>query len=532
MTMPLEQHPPEAVKPLLTVGGEIAFLDVREFGQYGKGHPFFAVNLPYSRLEIEAPSRLPRKGTRIVLLDGGDGVAEMAAERFHALGYGRISAVAGGAPAWAAAGYTLFEGVNLLSKAFGEVIEGDIAAPSLTPHELKARLDKGENMVVLDGRPAGEFNKMNIPGALSCPNAELGYRLGMIAPDPKTTVIVNCAGRTRSIIGAQSLKYLRVPNPVHALENGTMGWSLAGLDLAHGSEPGPLPDVNPGAAAESRVRGDALMARYTIPKVDGARLAEWGRDETRTLYLFDVRTEEEFLAGHLKGMTHAPGGQLVQATDHWIAVRGARIVLGDDTGLRSAITALWLRAMGHDAYVLDVDAAAAGSDPAPAPVPDPGPDVPVVHPGELTRAQSGGGALLDLRSSRKFLASRIEGARWAIRPHLGRMGLEAGTDAVLCTDEPGVAALAAMDLRNLGLARISRLAGGPQEWRSAGIDVNSDPGALTEEERIDQLFFVHGRHDGDLEAARQYLEWETALLARLDAQEKSILNPPETMTDA
>ena len=108
---------PEAVKPLLTDGGEIAFLDVREVGQYGEGHPFFAVNTPYSRLEIEAGARLPCKGTRIVLLDSGDGVSEMAARRFHALGYGRLSAVAGGAPAWTAAGYTLFEGVNLPSKA-------------------------------------------------------------------------------------------------------------------------------------------------------------------------------------------------------------------------------------------------------------------------------------------------------------------------------------------------------------------------------------------------------------------------------
>ena len=523
MTAALDRQPPEAVKPLLTDGAEIAFLDVREFGQYGEGHPFFAVNLPYSRLEIEAPPRLPRKGTRILLLDGGDGLAERAAGRFHALGYGCVSTVAGGAPAWAAAGYTLFEGVNLPSKAFGEVLEGDLSIPSLTPHELKARLDRGENMVVLDGRPAEEFKKMNIPGARSCPNAELGHRLGALAPDPETTVIVNCAGRTRSIIGAQSLRFLGVPNSVHALENGTMGWSLAGYDLAHGSEPLPLPEIGPESAASSRQRGQALIARYAIPKVDGAQLADWRRDETRTLYLFDVRTEEEFLTGHVAGMAHAPGGQLVQATDHWIAVRGARIVLGDDTGLRAAITALWLRAMGHDAYVLDVDAAAAGSCPEPEPVSG----LPVVEPEELTQALSGGGALLDLRSSRKFLAARIEVACWTIRPRLAQLGLEAGTDVVLAADEAGVADLAAMDLKDLGMARISRLGGGPEAWRGAGLDLMSDPGALTEEERIDQLFFVHGRHDGDLEAARRYLEWETALLARLDAQEKSILNPPK-----
>ena len=394
----------------------------------------------------------------------------------------------------------------------------------LTPEELKARLGNAENLVVLDGRPADEFKKMNIPGARSCPNAELGHRLDALAPDPETTVIVNCAGRTRSIIGAQSLRYLGFPNPVHALENGTMGWSLAGFDLAHGSEPQPLPEIGPVSAAESRQRGRALMARYAIPKVDGAALADWRRDEARALYLLDVRTEEEFLAGRLAGMAHAPGGQLVQATDHWIAVRGARIVLGDDTGLRAAITALWLRAMGHDAYVLDVGAATADLESGPVPGPESG--LPVLEPGELARALSGGGVLLDLRPSRTFLATRVEGARWAIRPRLGRLGLDAGMEAVLVAEEPALADLAAMDLKDMGMGRISRLGGGAEEWRGAGLDLLSDPGALTEEERIDQLFFVHGRHDGDLEAARRYLEWETALLSRLDAQEKSILSPP------
>ena len=236
MTMPLERQRPEAVKPLLTDGGEIAFLDVREVGQYGEGHPFFAVNIPYSRLEIEARARLPCKGVRIVLLDGGDGVAEMAARRFQALGYGRLSAVAGGAAAWAAAGYTLFEGVNLPSKAFGETIEHDLGTPSLTPEDLKARLDKGENMVVLDGRPPDEFNKMNIPGARSCPNAELGHRLPVMAPDPETTVIVNCAGRTRSIVGAQSLTFL-------GLE----------LDLGHGISSAGCPEHCPAGSASLKL---------------------------------------------------------------------------------------------------------------------------------------------------------------------------------------------------------------------------------------------------------------------------------------
>ena len=81
-----------------------------------------------------------------------------------------------------------------------------------------------------------EFNRMSIPGGINCPGAELTHRIAALAPDPATTVVVNCAGRTRSILGAQSLRHAGVPNPVVALRNGTMGWHLAGFELEHGQD--------------------------------------------------------------------------------------------------------------------------------------------------------------------------------------------------------------------------------------------------------------------------------------------------------
>jgi rhodanese-related sulfurtransferase len=86
-------------------------------------------------------------------------------------------------------------------------------------------------MVVLDARRFDEFNTMCIPGGTSVPGAELVLRVRELAPDPRTQVIVNCAGRTRSIIGTQSLVNAGIPNPVAALRNGTIGWTLAGLGL-------------------------------------------------------------------------------------------------------------------------------------------------------------------------------------------------------------------------------------------------------------------------------------------------------------
>src|SRR5208282_2290015 len=95
-------------------------------------------------------------------------------------------------------------------------------------------IDSGRNMIVLDSRTQEEFTRMSIPSGIPMPGAELAYRIGDLAPDPETLVVVNCAGRTRSIMGAESLRRAGIPNKVVALRNGTMGWELAGLRCERG----------------------------------------------------------------------------------------------------------------------------------------------------------------------------------------------------------------------------------------------------------------------------------------------------------
>lgn len=513
---------PREIKPRLTSGEEIAFLDVREYGQYGEGHPFFAVNLPYSRLELVAEARLPRKTAPVVLMDDGDGVAERAARRLSDLGYTDVSLCAGGAPGWEAAGFTLFKGVNLPSKAFGEVVEEVCHTPRLTAQEFEARRAGGERLVLLDGRTPAEFRKMTIPGSVSCPNAELGHRLPALVSDDETPIVVNCAGRTRSIIGAQSLRNLGLKNPVYALENGTQGWELAGFELERGATRSYPQEIAPEAQARSREAAGRLRAEHAVPVVDRATLEAWRADGSRTLYVLDVRTEEEYAAGHLADARHAPGGQLVQATDQWVAVRGARIVLTDDTGLRAASTALWLRAMGHDASVLDVDLGAepglTTEAPAEAAVPA---TLPAVEPGGLASLMGGGAALVDLSPGMAYRDGHIAAARWGIRPRLGALGLAPDRDIVLAAPAD-VAELAAKDLREQGCERLHRLTGSPDDWRAAGLDMAATPETPADGDCIDYLFFVHDRHDGNLDAARGYLDWETGLIAQMDAQESGV----------
>jgi rhodanese-related sulfurtransferase len=512
------------LKPTLTDGEEIAFIDVREQGQYGEGHAFFAVNLPYSGLELDAPALLPRRAVRCVLIDDGDGVAAKAARRLEALGYSQVTVLEGGAPAWKAAGFALFKGVNVPSKAFGELVEHEMGTPSISAEELRSALERDEPLAILDGRSAPEFRKMTIPGARSCPNAELGYRLGRMVPDAHTRIVVNCAGRTRSIIGAQTLRTLGVANEVLALRNGTQGWQLAGLDLVHGAEPGDLPGLSAAERDATRATAERLVAGAQLPTTDEATLAEWRQRDDRTVYLLDVRTGEEYARTHVPGALHAPGGQLVQATDRWIGVRNARIVLSDDTLLRAATTAMWLLGMGHQVWVLRADASAVTPAPAPAPSTSAPAALATIDADAVPARVAAGTVLLDLSPSTAYRAAHIDGARWATRARLDRLGLR-GSESVLLAGPADSASLAALDLGELGVRRIEHVAGGPDDWRQAGLDLVSTPAIPGDAECIDYLFFVHDRHDGNLDAARRYLEWEVGLLEQMDAQERSVLEP-------
>src|SRR4051812_17886398 len=339
---------PAEVKAMLRDGGEMALLDVREEGVFSdEGHPFFANCLPLSRLELMIRDLVPRNLTRIIVYDGGDeGLADRAATRLALMGYASVAVMAGGTTAWKTAGFELFTGVNVPSKAFGELVEHRCGTPHIAAAELKRRLDAGEDILIVDSRPIGEFRNMSIPGAFDCPGAELVYRVPDRLASPDSLVVVNCAGRTRSIIGAQSLRNAGLKNPVVALENGTMGWELAGLELARGREDA-LPPPSPEGLEKTRALAGKVAERFGITRIDDATLTRFENEaEQRTLYVFDVRSPEEYETGHLAAARSAPGGQLVQATDAYMATRNARIVLVDDDGVRAVMTGSWLVQMG------------------------------------------------------------------------------------------------------------------------------------------------------------------------------------------
>ncbi|MEC3949590.1 rhodanese-like domain-containing protein [Sphingobium sp. HWE2-09] len=361
---------PQDIRRALLVGSEIAIIDVREEHEFAQGHPLFAAQIPLRRIDEEARWRIPRLATPIIVYDNGEGLARKAAIRLEALGYTNVRELDGGLSAWAAAGYELFEDVNSYSKAFGELVEHRRHTPSLAAEDVQALIDEKADIKILDARRYEEYHTMSIPTGTSVPGAELALRARAIAPDPDTTIIVNCAGRTRSIIGAQSLVNAGVPNRVYALRNGTIGWTLAGQELETG-QTRVAPEIDDLSAAEARPYARDVAYRAGVKRIGWDEMAQFQADTGRTLYLYDVRQPREYEGGHLPGFRNAQGGQLVQETDHNAPVRGARIVVTDDVGPRADMTASWLAQLGWDVSILDVDWSAVtlekGPDGAPTP---------------------------------------------------------------------------------------------------------------------------------------------------------------------
>ncbi len=517
----------------LIAGVELALLDVREQGVHYQGHPFFACSLPLSRLELMVHDLVPRQSVPLVLLDGGnEGLAERAAAKLAGLGYTDIAILEGGCAGWKAAGGELFSGVNVPSKAFGEFIEHHYDTPRVPPSEIEQLIASGRKLVILDSRPYDEYHRMNIPGGIDAPGAELVYRVHDLAPDPDTLVVVNCAGRTRSIIGCQSLRNAGIPNPVVALKDGTMGWELAGFECERGStHVAPAPSA--AGLAQAQAAAAKVARRFEVKCAQRDQVEAWQKDAARSLFLLDVRTREEFEALRIAASRHAPGGQLVQATDEYAGVRASRIVLIDPARVRSVMTASWLNQMGwEEVYVLEPEGAdgfagwstASGPRATPATLPAEAQNWQAIAPAALNALQSASAAsgnllILDFSTSLKFRARHVPGAWWAVRSRLQQARATCGAAAhvVLTAEDERLARLAAPEAQALWPdAKVQVLAGGTPAWLAAGFAAEATlVQSTTTHDDVWYKPYDH-EHETDYEKhARAYLEWEVALVEQI-----------------
>ena len=513
------------LKQEIISGRELAILDVREEGTYFERHLLWASNAPLSRIELLINDLVPRRSAPIVVYDSGKfgatTPARRAKKRLTDLGFSDVRVLSEGIAAWQAQGFELFSGLNVPSKAFGEFLLQNASPPEIKAPALQERIERNDQLAVFDSRPLDEFQNMSIPTAVDVPGAELVHRVFELAPDPNTDIVVNCAGRTRSIVGAQSLINAGVPHRVMLLKDGTMGWHLAGLQLDHGNTSvGRMPSAE--NHAKSLVAVLNVADRFQVSFIDRNTLHAWQIDPQRTLYLIDVRTEEEFLAGHLPHSRHVPGGQLVQTTDEHIAVRNARIVLVDEMKTRAILTASWLMQMGHkDVHVLDDNFADVELESGTSTSQILGyKETPTIEPGELHAVlQSGESAMvIDLSSSRRYMSWHIPKAAWCVRQRLAAMlAIQPPVGLLTLTSQDGVLAhLAAADLSTSNPRQLVRvLSGGNEAWRHAGFAV--DTGMELPLCEIDDVWDKPYDRERDQEKRMQeYLEWEVQLMDQVD----------------
>jgi len=513
----------QTLKSFIGDGEELAILDVREEGVFAQGHLLFAASAPLSRLELRIDRLVPRRHARVVVVDGDGGdLTQRAARRLFDLGWKNIATLRGGVAAWQQAGYELFTGVHVPSKAFGELVEHVEGTPHIDPLALKKRIDGGEDVLILDSRPFDEFQTMSIPGGIDCPGAELVYRAHDLIRSPKTLVVVNCAGRTRSIIGAQSLINAGLPNRVVALKNGTMGWHLAGLDLARGNaDHAPAP--SPAGLAKAREGAERIARRFGLLRISHRTLAQFEAESSqRTLYRFDVRSPEEYRASHPIGWRSAPGGQLVQSTDFYVGTLKSRLVLADSDGVRALLTASWLKQLGwEEVYVYQgfVDNLPQTSGPEPLDVPGGIPDTETIDVPSLERALAARRAVvIDLATSLDYRAGHIPDAWFAIRARfaesVGRLP-EIG-DLVLTSPDGVLAQLAAADLAAVTDRKVLVLAGGTTAWRAAGRPLSQGIESEHQLDAPEDVWYRPYDQSQGVEAAMQdYLRWELDLPSQI-----------------
>jgi rhodanese-related sulfurtransferase len=504
------------LRAMLADGRELALVDVREELNFSQHHLLLARSVPLSRFELKFAALVPRRATRVVLCDDGDGLVERAAAILLGNGYADVAVLDGGVAAWREAGFELFSGVNVPSKAFGEFVEHSCGTPSIAAEELEELLRTGADVVVLDSRPLDEYVRVSIPTAVNVPGAELVLRARELAPSPRTTVVVNCAGRTRSIIGAQSLINAGLPNRVLALRNGTMGWSLAGFPCDSGQNR-RAPGVSADNLQWARQAAMRVAESCGVKAVDRAAFERLRTEQDRTLYVFDVRDPVEYENGHVAGAVSAPGGQLVQATDQYVGTLGARIVLVDDAEVRALMTASWLHQMGwQDVFVL----AEAGTEVGRPATPvleaeiDNGAAIELAAFGKLFASRAA--TVVDLSLSRDYLKEHIPGAWFAIRTRLDRAlkKIPLCEVLVLSSEDGALAAMAVAEAQARVSVPVRFLAGGNAAWRAAGFELSAEP--LLADELVDQWRKPYERV-GDAKAAmREYLAWEIDLLARIE----------------
>jgi rhodanese-related sulfurtransferase len=499
-----------------------AVFDVRERGEFNDSQIAGATSLPRSQIEFRIAELVPDPKILIVVYDENEGRAPLAARTLAELGYENVSILEGGLPAWREHGFPTVSGVNVPSKAFGERVHHESAVPEITPEELRRLQEQSADLLIFDVRTPEEYDRFCIPGGNNIPGGDLILWAEALKKKPESTIVINCAGRTRSIIGTASLMRMGLRN-VRALKNGTMGWVLAGLELER--MPKRAGATAPSESCEqARELALQFAAEQKLGWIEARELIDSSGKTGGSTYIIDVRSESEFESGHIPGSLSVPGGQAVQRADDFVAVRNARIVFVSGQSARAVMAAYWYRQMGFrnvkvlrgglDAWRADGGSVAAG---------------PLKHeplgfeeargmarnlaPAAINAlGESLAATILHVGSSADFAAAHLPGSRWISRGwlelKLPSLVNDRTRPMMLSCADGRSSTLAARTLREMAYQEVFVLDGGIENWTRTGYStMDGLDSCLVEPNDV----VLSPSIKGDKEAMRRYLEWETKL---------------------
>lgn len=513
---------PAALSSLLTGSSQFALIDVREPGEYNSTHIPNSSLIPRPQLEFQMSTAVPVQNVRIAVCDDDERRANLAAATLERMGYTNVAVLAGGINRWTTQGYPTEWGSNVISKEFGEKTEVLHHVPEIEATELHERIARGDKLVILDTRTPEEYQRFCIPGGRNVPGGELALRITDITKDlaKDTTVIVNCAGRTRSIIGTRVLQRMGLGN-VYGLKNGTSGWLLAGYELETGADRLDLPVPSPAGLAAAEAYADRLAREDGVRSLDIPTLqAMLGRRDRDTAYCIDVRTLQEYEQGHIPGFRWFPGGQVVQRSDDVLVVKHCPVVFACDKKARATVVASWYRQFGfEEVYAVQGGTtawAAAGlalehgiAEPMPFGLAQAREHVQFLSPQELQTSQTP--VVLCVDTSQDFASGHVPGARWVPRGWLecqiGDLVASRETPIAVTSHDGRNATLAGATLTEMGYQHVAVLEGGMVAWRRAGLPIEEGLSGVMRPP-TDTVLSGPDRSFADMV---HYLRWETAL---------------------
>ena len=513
---------PKDLNELLQGKSKFALIDVREAGEYNSSHIPDSSLISRKELEFRMDVSAPVKGEKIIVCDDDGRRATLAAATLEGMGFTNVLVLDRGVNQWTTEGFPTEWGSNVISKDFGERMEVEYHVPEIEATELHERIERGDKLVILDTRTPEEYQRFCIPGGRSVPGGELALRVTDITKDldPDTTVIVNCAGRTRSVIGTRVLQRMGMTN-IFGLKNGTSGWLLAGYDLETGGDRLDLPQPSPEGLAVAETYAARLAEEDGVRYLDVDTVQKMlDERDKETCYFVDVRTTEEYAIGHIPGFRWFPGGQVVQRSDDVLVVKNCPVVFSCDGHARATFIASWYRQFGfEEVYAVDGGSTAWSDsgraletgfgEQAPRGLEEARSRVTLVSPQELEADKPT--TVINVENSQDFTRGHVPGARWVPRGSLELQIAEFAPDksasiVVTCNNEQN-SVLAAVTLEEIGYQNVTALEGGMAAWRQAGLGVEEGLSGVMRAP-TDVVLSGPERNFADM---MNYLRWETAL---------------------